>query len=309
MTAAFSLKQLSILNGSLLGDGHLSRSRGGGNSYFSKNQCIAHKEYLDWLSVKMGKWSSSLVEYTNFCHGKAHGAVRFLSKTHPVFTALRWHWYPEGTKIVPRDLVLDPLSIAIWFADDGSNNVGKRQARFSTDCFSKIDCAFLCDLLAEYQVHAYVIKRNVVQVSARSYKTLIDLIRPHIPWSCFAHKLHYRDPAFECTTDVEAREIFRLRSQGLIYRDISSRVGKSISVVSAILRGDRMKHLGAAHAVQGLSLSNTSGRPGVSWDRSRAKWKASVKRQGKSIHLGRYATKEEAAAAVERLIRSGAYRH
>jgi hypothetical protein len=31
-------------------------------------------------------------------------------------------WYPNGKKIVPQDVALTPLSLAIWFADDGIQN-------------------------------------------------------------------------------------------------------------------------------------------------------------------------------------------
>ena len=42
--------------------------------------------------------------------------------------------------------------------------------------------------------------------------------------------------------------------------------------------------------------NNTSGVTGVRFDRFRSKWKAEIKKDGKMKYLGRFATKEEAAA-------------
>ena len=47
----------------------------------------------------------------------------------------------------------------------------------------------------------------------------------------------------------------------------------------------------------GLRSSNASGMKGVSWVKDRAKWRAGITHHGRSIHIGNYPTKEEAAAA------------
>lgn len=45
--------------------------------------------------------------------------------------------------------------------------------------------------------------------------------------------------------------------------------------------------------------NNTSGAKGVCWDKKNSKWMAYIKVDGKSMHLGRYETKEQAASARE----------
>ena len=42
---------------------------------------------------------------------------------------------------------------------------------------------------------------------------------------------------------------------------------------------------------------NTSGHPGVSWHKQRSKWRAQIKHNQKQIHLGSFASLEEAIAA------------
>jgi hypothetical protein len=48
---------------------------------------------------------------------------------------------------------------------------------------------------------------------------------------------------------------------------------------------------------QKLPSRNTSGVLGVCWDKSRNLWEAKIKTDGKLVHLGRFVTLEEAAAA------------
>ena len=46
-------------------------------------------------------------------------------------------------------------------------------------------------------------------------------------------------------------------------------------------------------------VTNTSGHKGVSWDKERKKWHAEIMINYKKIHLGRFDTVEEAAAAYD----------
>ncbi len=49
-------------------------------------------------------------------------AYRFTTRRYPVFTAY-WRWiYRDGRKRVPPDIELAPLSLAVWFMDDGARS-------------------------------------------------------------------------------------------------------------------------------------------------------------------------------------------
>lgn len=48
-----------------------------------------------------------------------------------------------------------------------------------------------------------------------------------------------------------------------------------------------------------IGLQNTSGYKGISFERDRQKWRACIKYEGRSIHIGRYETPERAAAAYD----------
>jgi len=49
---------------------------------------------------------------------------------------------------------------------------------------------------------------------------------------------------------------------------------------------------------KGKQKNNTSGTPGVFWDRSKNIWRARIQLDGKRIELGRFKTVDEAASAV-----------
>jgi phage terminase large subunit-like protein len=48
-----------------------------------------------------------------------------------------------------------------------------------------------------------------------------------------------------------------------------------------------------------LSKNNSSGHKGVSWDKSRGKWAASIYHASKCKHLGRFVNIEDAIAAYK----------
>lgn len=50
---------------------------------------------------------------------------------------------------------------------------------------------------------------------------------------------------------------------------------------------------------RGKQKNNTSGFQGVSWDKARGKWRASIKHRGKRRYLGLFDTPQEASAAYE----------
>lgn len=46
-----------------------------------------------------------------------------------------------------------------------------------------------------------------------------------------------------------------------------------------------------------LNARNSSGSPGVVWDEGRMRWRAEIGDSGKTVHLGRFASKQDAIAA------------
>ena len=111
-------KQQSILVGSLLGDGYLRIFHGRTNALLEINHSFNQKEYVDWKYEQLGSFSGSPPRKRK--GNGARIAYRFYSKQLPELTSLYREFYGSGRKRIPRSLHLNPVSLAVWFMDDGS---------------------------------------------------------------------------------------------------------------------------------------------------------------------------------------------
>lgn len=263
-------RQMEIINGSLLGDGCICRSKKRGNDWFAKGQAPFRREYLEWHYEALKPYSSRITESTRNRPVCIKGQV----SSHPTektsglyfctgnsvwFTRLREKWYPAGVKAVPRDLELTPLLLAVWFCDDGNNYVGGRRATFATDCFSRDDCEFLGSLLERLSLQWYLkdthketkrgTRRYEVVISSPVYLDFIELIRPHVVWGCFRYKVGLDGytapgPLYNARlTPDEIREVHRLWSEGWTRKQLEARFHASPHVIQGIIRGESFKEL------------------------------------------------------------------
>lgn len=96
-------------------------------------------------------------------------------------------------KVIPNNLeeFLTPLSLAIWFSDDGSKS-GKG-AKITTNCFTLEELQFLCDILnRKYNITASIQsgginKGNTLYIWAKSMAIFTNLVKPNMLPS-----LHYK---------------------------------------------------------------------------------------------------------------------
>ena len=146
--------QEQILNGHLLGDGSIGKQYKNGNAKFIIKRKTEDKQYLLWSAKHFENYlyETGLSDYENFDKrtNKTYYASTMVTRSLPVFTKYYDKWYPEDKKIVPKDLILTPLTIAVWFADDGTfnNNTKNRvDMNFSTEGFCYQDVEFLTNQL------------------------------------------------------------------------------------------------------------------------------------------------------------------
>ncbi len=114
---SLSQVQRSVVLGSLLGDGYLRILKGRNNAFLEINHAYSQKEYVDW---KYGMLKSIVKSAPK--SRKNNGsriAYRFFTRQNSALTQLHSQFYPSGKKIVPQ-IELDPLSLAVWYMDDGS---------------------------------------------------------------------------------------------------------------------------------------------------------------------------------------------
>jgi len=286
----FTPRQHSIIIGSLLGDGYLTKPKYG-QSALAKGQCAAHHDYLLWHQQEFP--GSTITARKTRLGEKVHAGFAVRVPANPRLTELRAKWYPEGVKVVPRDLELDSLALAVWYFDDGTNSLKGRTASFHTEGFSLDDVEFLASVVVRFGIEAY--PRHVKNgnhklcVRSRSWETLLALVKPYMLWDCFRHKVAYRLPGQSVLSEAEKEAILTEHNRGCDIGCIAKKVKRGRSTISSFLR----KELGAT-----LALNNTSGIRGVYWDKRCRLWKAMYKHKGVKYNVGNYKTRDRAEQAL-----------
>ena len=183
----------SLLVGSMLGDGHLRRVSSS-SVRFQEYHSTKQRSYLDWKVQRWGSWVTSISPQTKTVGEKVYRGS--LLCTHAHHSLKKWwtRFYPEGkgSKIVPQDLVLNALILAVWFMDDGSGGKGPTIS-FGLDLTSREQA---WEALKQFGIRVEWSSdrrdqsgRNgcFVVVGHQSLARFDALVRPHIP-SCMEYK-------------------------------------------------------------------------------------------------------------------------
>ena len=110
--------QRSVIIGTLLGDGYLRIVPGRQNAFLEINHATSQREYVEWKYSVLKNVSAGAPKVRNG-NGKRQ-AVRFHTRQSIELTELFNRFYHNKTKIIPKDIQLNALSLAVWFMDDGS---------------------------------------------------------------------------------------------------------------------------------------------------------------------------------------------
>jgi hypothetical protein len=139
-----------ILVGKLLGDAHLELN--GKNYRFKFEHSIKQKEYVDWLYEKLKDFCKTppKIRIRKYA-GKTYYKYSFQTRSLPNFKFFGEQFYHENKKIIPKRILrklLTPLSLAVWFMDDGSVKSSETRGRIlNTQGFSEKEVFDLCTAL------------------------------------------------------------------------------------------------------------------------------------------------------------------
>ena len=179
-------RQKDIIIGTVLGDSYLEPNKFG--SSIQIKQSNEHKDYVFWLYNELDK--------------------------------LRDLFYPEGKKIIPKDInkiLTSPISLAVWFIDDGTLDYRPKDHcafHLCTNCFTKEDTSKLIDVLKNNfgivsSLH-YTLCRGKrhcrIYIGAQGRDRFIELITPYI-LDCFKYKL----PQYRKHTPQRLAQLFSKR--------------------------------------------------------------------------------------------------
>lgn len=167
--------QHQLIVGSLLGDGHLEPGRKQ-NPSLVIGRSASDIMYLRWqaeilqpLLTKRGLRTYSVFDHrTNKTYHGAKIRTSCMSLLFPYYEK----WYKDKVKVVPEDLELSPLILAVWLADDGSISGSKDYRRkkeyphrfnikFATHGFTKDEVERLSSMLNQrYSVDKFRVYKS-----------------------------------------------------------------------------------------------------------------------------------------------------
>ena len=167
-----SAMQRQVVLGSLMGDGALSRSRQSGAARFRMGHGVKQADYLDWKASLFGNVPQC--RSTN-----AKGAVFVDLTPLPELAELRETVYIAGKKVLSWDYLkaLTPLSLAIWYMDDGAFTLrakglqertrdGSGRSEICVQAISPDSRERLVQHLAEaFDLHPQLIQRGSKQIA------------------------------------------------------------------------------------------------------------------------------------------------
>ena len=183
---------LSILIGSLLGDGTMEKD--GKGSRFAFYQEKTHGEYLLWLHKTISylgycKKEIPVIQTRYGINGELRYFFRFRSFTYSSFNWIHDEFYPKplGRKVIPKiiDQYLSPMALAIWIMDDGTKFKNKG-LKFCTNSFTLKEVQFLSIILKnKYSLNSSIHKISVVNqynlyIPKSNLNNLIKIVKPYI---------------------------------------------------------------------------------------------------------------------------------
>ena len=185
-------EQEQIIFGCLLGDGSISngkKSKYSCESIFEMQHGPKQKEYLFWKYEKLKHLCLSPPKES------ADGKWRVKTFAHPYFSSLRKKWYPKGIKIIPSNLELSEIAIAMWYMDDGSLSKQSNFIKLHTCCFSKKDHLKLIKILENFNIKAELrnysgYKNLIIDIDSR--KRFVKLIERQVHES-MNYKIAFRE--------------------------------------------------------------------------------------------------------------------
>lgn len=182
------------IDGELLGDGCLfSQSKYSACFQYSSK----HREYIQYISDTLKsfgiKQSGKIRKYKDKRWNCSTYPYKSLS--YAELLPIRRRWYPEGKKIIPRDLELTPLVLKQEHVGDGClvhRGGGRPHIELATCGFTIPDVEWLVKKLNET---GFMSTRqpadNTIHISTYSTKQFLDYIGKS-PTKCYQYKFNYQ---------------------------------------------------------------------------------------------------------------------
>lgn len=151
MTTLVSSREKDIILGTILGDGHLARLKSGARLEVGHSE--QQKSYVSWKHRELAQMVLApphRIEYFDSRWNKTYFQRRFRTQVNPFLTELHELFYRGVRKIVPKnisDILISPISLAVWFMDDGGRRNDSYGLFLNTLSFTKTEHGLLQECL------------------------------------------------------------------------------------------------------------------------------------------------------------------
>lgn len=188
-----SQEAINWINGELLGDGCLV------SEYKYSARFVYGSKYLEYAQYVKDTLESFNINITGKIYKKQNKnqgniSYAYTSRAYKELAFIYNKWYPEGKKIVPKDLKLTPLTCRHWFIGDGSLSHSKHCRPYitlATNCFTILDVKWLVEYLIKLGFKALKRPaRNDISISVYSTKDFLSYIG-NCPVECYQYKWAY----------------------------------------------------------------------------------------------------------------------
>ena len=194
-----NLSKDNVFLGLMLSDAHIRKIRTmTGKSSLEIKQTAKRKAFLEAIQDHFEKIKLSSKITPEYVANKKYPQNMLFTPSIIEIGNERKRWYPNGIKIVPRDLKLNGEILAWWIMGDGSSErTGKDnnsiKVTLYTNSFTIGDIEFLRNQLKELGIenttHMKKGDEPVIVISnASSVQKLMDMIKPYII-PCFQYKI------------------------------------------------------------------------------------------------------------------------
>jgi hypothetical protein len=201
-------RQQAILYGMLLGDAYLQKT-GSMNARLRLEHSFKQRVYMSWKFNELEHIFQSephLVERIHPATGRINKYIRLQSYASSFLGELRRQFYSkDGVKQLPdnlEDILINPITIAVWYMDDGYYDQRDKSAHVYLQAFAPADIQRLIHAFRDlYGISCKSYcrpDRNACQLNFRSTSKdkLLNLVTPHL-----IKEMRYKIPLDPVTTD------------------------------------------------------------------------------------------------------------
>jgi len=191
------------IDGFLLGDGSIrfstNKYRKTKNPGYCRFSVASVKK--QWMRYAISKFKVYNIKHE---HKKRYNNERnpntlWINRTngHPDITkqAIRWYPHPECIKRVPKDIVITPTSVLLWYLGDGSL-VNNQNIKLATCAFSDVEIQkYLIPKLEAHGIRCYIShwkKYPYIIIRRNSVGRFFFFIGKKSPVSCYDYKFKYK---------------------------------------------------------------------------------------------------------------------